>query len=117
MKGTTSKGVYAGPNGARVEIEIDDASAVSGLINIANALPQTTSASSDTSYEKDVMIAGYQAHEKYDSGSQHGELSFILAKRFTVDLTGDHVDMATLEADASRVDLGKLVSMKDAGAR
>jgi hypothetical protein len=116
MKGSSSKGIYSGSNGARVEIEIDDASAVAGLINVADALPQTTSASSDTSYEKDVMIAGYRAHEKYDSSSQHGELSFILAKRFTVDLTGDHVDMRALESDASRVDLGKLVSMKDTGA-
>ncbi|HEY6453334.1 MAG TPA: Yip1 family protein [Steroidobacteraceae bacterium] len=116
MKATTSKGVYTGSNGARVEIEIADASAVSGLMNIAGALPQTTSASSDTSYEKDVMVAGYRAHEKYDSSSQHGELGFILAKRFTVDLTGDHVDMSALESDASRVDLGKLASMKDAGA-
>jgi Yip1 domain/zinc-ribbon domain len=117
MKGSSSTGVYTGANGARVEIEIADASAVSGLMNIAEALPQTTSASSDTSYEKDVMIAGYRAHEKYDSSSQHGELSFMLAKRFTVDVTGDHLDMATLESDAGRVDFGKLVSMKDAGAQ
>ncbi|HEX4378178.1 MAG TPA: Yip1 family protein, partial [Steroidobacteraceae bacterium] len=56
MKATNSKGVYTGADGARVEIEIADASAVSGLINIAGALPQTTSASSDTSYEKDVVV-------------------------------------------------------------
>jgi hypothetical protein len=62
------------------------------------------------------MIAGYRAHEKYDSSSQHGELNFILEKRFTVDVTGDHVDMRTLESAAGRVDLGKLASMKDAGA-
>jgi hypothetical protein len=116
MKGSSSKGVYTGANGARVEIAIADASAVSGLMNIADALPQTTSASSDTSYEKDVMVAGHRAHEKYDSSSQHGELGFMLAKRFTVDLTGDHVDMRTLESDASRVDLSRIESMKDAGA-
>jgi hypothetical protein len=116
MKTSKSNGVYTGANGARVEIEIDDASAVSGLMNIADAMPQTTSASSDTSYERDVTIAGYRAHEKYDSSSQHGELNFIIAKRFTVDVTGDHVDMRTLESDASRLDLGKLAAMKDAGA-
>jgi hypothetical protein len=116
MKGTDSKGIYTGANGARVEIDIADASAVSGLMSIAEALPQTTSASSDTAYEKDVTVAGYRAHEKYDSSSQHGELSFIIAKRFTVDLTGDHVDMRTLESDAGRVDLSKLAAMKDAGA-
>ncbi len=116
MKTSKSQGVYTGANGARVEIEIDDASAVSGLMNIADAMPQTTSASSDTSYERDVTISGYRAHEKYDANSQHGELNFILEKRFTVDVTGDHVDMRTLEADASQVDLGKLAAMKDAGA-
>jgi hypothetical protein len=116
MKGTNSKGIYTAANGARVEIDIADASAVSGLMNIADSLPQTTSASSDTSYEKDVMVAGYRAHEKYDSSSQHGEINFILAKRFTVDLIGDHVDMRTLESDAGRVDLAKLAAMKDVGA-
>lgn len=117
MKGSSSTGIYTGPNGARIEIEIADASAVSGLMNIADALPQTTSASSDAGYEKDVMIAGYRAHEKYDSSSQHGELSLVLAKRFTVGLTGDHIDMSALESDAARMDLSKLVSMKDAGAQ
>jgi hypothetical protein len=117
IKATSSTAVYSGANGARVEIEIADASAVAGLMNLAEELPQTTSGSSDTGYEKDVTISGYPAHEKYDASSQHGELTFLLVKRFTVGLTGDHVDMATLESDAGRVDFGKLTAMKDAGAR
>jgi hypothetical protein len=116
MKGTSAKGSYTGSNDARVEIEIADVSAISGLADIASALPQTSSASSDSGYEKDVTIAGYPAHEKYDGPSRHAELSFILAKRFTVDLTGEHVDMSALEADAGRIDLARLVGMKDAGA-
>jgi hypothetical protein len=116
MKGTSAKGTYLGSNDAKVEIEIADVSAISGLADIASALPQTTSASSDSGYEKDVSIAGYPAHEKYDGTSHHAQLSYILAKRFTVDLTGEHVDMSALESDAGQIDLTRLVAMKDAGA-
>jgi hypothetical protein len=56
-------------------------------------------------------------HEKYDTKARHGELSTIIAKRFEVDVTGDAVDMSTLEQDLGAVDLARLESMKDAGAQ
>jgi len=56
-------------------------------------------------------------HEKYDNRNKHGEISAIVAKRFGVDVTGDGVDMSTLEQIASQVDFSKLEAMKDAGAQ
>jgi hypothetical protein len=116
MKGSHSRGIYTGANDARVQIEIADVSAVAGLMNIASAMQASTSSSSDTGYEKDVTVAGYPAHEKWDATSQHAELDFILAKRFTVGMSADHVDMRTLEADAANLPLSQLMAMKDAGA-
>ena len=56
-------------------------------------------------------------HEKYSNAGQHGELQVIVAKRFAVDVEGSGVDMAALEQALGQVDLGRLESMKGAGAQ
>jgi hypothetical protein len=55
-------------------------------------------------------------HEKYDTKARKGDLSVILAKRFEVDVSGDGVDMSTLEQSLGQVDLARLEAMKDQGA-
>jgi hypothetical protein len=86
-------------------------------MDLAGALGQTTNSESDSGYEKDTTLGGRTVHEKYDSKAKHGELNAIIAKRFEVDVTGDAVDMSTLEQDLGAVDLARLESMKDAGAQ
>lgn len=115
MQAASAAAVYSGSGDRKVKISIADASAVSGLMDLANALPHETNGSGDASMERDATVAGYPAHEKFNSQSQHGEISFILAKRFAVELVGDHVDLGTLEGYAASVDLSHLVAMKDAG--
>lgn len=116
VKASSAHAVYSGPAGRRVQIDIADASGVSGLLDLADALPQTTSASSDTGFERQSTVAGYAAHEKFDSRSRHAEIDFILAKRFTVELVGDGMDLGTLERYAGNIDLARLAAMKNAGA-
>jgi hypothetical protein len=116
MKAASASAVYSGPGDRKVQISIADASAVSGLMDLASALPHQTNGSGDASMERDATVAGYPAHEKFNSQSQHAEVSFILAKRFEVDLVGDHVDLNALEGYAGSIDLSHLVAMKDAGA-
>jgi hypothetical protein len=41
----------------------------------------------------------------------------MLAKRFQVEITGDGVDMSSLEQALGQVDLAHLESMKDQGAQ
>jgi hypothetical protein len=86
-------------------------------MDLAGALDQTTNSESNAGYEKDTTIGGRAVHEKYDRKARHGELSAIIAKRFELDVTGDAVDMSTLEQDLSAVDLARLEAMKDAGAQ
>jgi hypothetical protein len=117
MKGSQATGDYQGQGGARAQIKIVDAAAVSGLINVAQSFVANTASESDSGYEKQANVGGRLVHEKYDNNSKHGELNAIVAKRFTVDVTGDGVDMATLEQYASLVDFSKLETMKDAGAQ
>jgi len=117
MQATNATGTYKGADGSTVELTIADASAVSGLMDLAESLPQTTNSESDSGYEKDVMLGGHKVHEKYNTHSRHGELQAIVAKRFAIDLAGDGVDMSALETALGAIDLGKLESMKDANPK
>jgi Yip1 domain len=117
VKTSTAKADYAGNNGAGVHIEIADISGVSGLMDLAGGLIQNTTSESDSGFEKDVQLGGRTVHEKYDARNRHGDLSIILAKRFSVDISGNGVDMSALEETLRQTDLARLESMKDAGAQ
>jgi len=85
-------------------------------MDLASAIPADTSESS-SGYEKDVTVGGRAAHEKFDNASKHGDVSTIVAKRFSVDVTGDGVSMDALENALAQVNLSSLESMKDAGGQ
>jgi hypothetical protein len=115
VKTASATGTYQSGSGT-VHVEISDMTAVSGLMGMADALAQNTTSESDSGFERDRQIGGRTVHEKYDVPSKHGELSVTVAKRYQVDLTGDGVDMSTLEQSLSRIDLARLESMKDQGS-
>jgi hypothetical protein len=115
IKGSSARASYHGQSGLRAEITISDISGVSGLIDMANAVAENSE--SDAGYEKDATVGGRKVREKYDNRSKHGEVSAIVAKRFSVEVTGDGADMSTLEQYLGAVDLGRLEAMKDIGAQ
>ena len=117
VKTSSAKADYAANNGAGVHVEIADISGVSGLMDLAGGLVQNTTSESDNGFEKDVAIGGRTVHEKYDARTKHGDLSIILVKRFSVDISGNGVDMGSLEQTLGQIDLARLESMKDAGAQ
>jgi hypothetical protein len=117
IKTTSANADYAGANGASAHLEITDMTGVSGLMGIANTLVQNTTSQSETGYEKDVTLNGRSAHEKYDAPNKKGDISMQVARRFTVDVTGQGIDMATLEQAYSQIDLSRLESMKSQGAQ
>jgi hypothetical protein len=108
---------YGGNGPGSIKVEISDVSGVAGLMGLAENLEQTTDAQTADGFERDVTIGGRRAHEKFTTAGKHSELSVIVGKRFTVDLDGNGVDMATLEQALGQVDLGKLESMRNAGAQ
>lgn len=115
MKASSATGEYSGAGGTHVQIKIVDASAVSGLLGLADAMAANASSESDTGFEKNATVAGRPVHEKYDSRSKHGEVIAIVARRFTVDVSGDGIDMPAIEQCAALVDYSKLDAMRDAG--
>jgi hypothetical protein len=116
VKTSTAKADYQGADGSSQHIEIADMSGVSGLMDLAGSLIQNTTSQSDSGYEKDVVIGGRTVHEKYDARNHSGDLSVMLAKRYSVDITGNNVDMHALEQSLGQIDLARLESMKDVGA-
>ncbi len=115
MKSSEATATYQGTAGARAEIKIADVSAVAGLMDAASGIAQSVNSESDTGYERNTTVGGQPVHEKFDNRSKHGELSAIVAKRFAVNVTGDSIDMSTLEQYAGAIDFSRLEAMKDVG--
>jgi hypothetical protein len=117
IKTSSAKADYADDNGAAVHIEIADISGVSGLVDLAGGLIQNTTSESDSGFERNAVIGGRTVHEKYDARNKHGDLSILLVKRFSVDISGNGVDMRSLEQSYGQIDLARLEAMKDVGAK
>ncbi len=113
---TSATATYQGVGNARAEVEISDATAVSGLIDMADSMNVSQATESDSGFEKDVSLQGRKVHEKYDRNAHHGELSTLVARRFAVDVSGDNLTIEALEGALSSLDLKSLEAMKDAGA-
>jgi hypothetical protein len=117
VKTTSAVASYAGADGAAAHLEIADLTGVSGLMDLANNLVQTKESQSDSGYERDVTLNGRNAHEIYDARARKGEISMQIAKRFTVELTGQGLDMRVLEQAYGEIDLARLEGLKDQGAQ
>jgi len=113
---TSASATYQGAGNARAEVEISDATAVSGLMDMADSMNVSETSESDSGFEKDITVAGRKVHEKYDRNSHHGELSTLVAHRFAVSVSGNDVPVEDLERALSSVDLKSLEALKDAGA-
>jgi hypothetical protein len=110
------QGTATGSSNPSMHIKISDMSGVSGLLDATSGLVPTGETQTDTGFEKDTVLNGRAVHEKYDRRSGDGEVSAIIAKRFSVEVTGQGVDIAQLEKTLGSLDLARLESMKDTGA-
>ncbi len=115
VKTASATGMYQGDNGTRIQVEITDMSAVSGLMGLAGSMVQSTTSESTTGFERDQAVGGRTVHERFDNAAKHGVLTALVAKRYQVELTGEGVEMGTLEQALGGVDLGRLEAMKDQG--
>ena len=116
IKATSADVDFSGPNNARINVSIKDATAVSGLAGLAGLAEMANANESEQgdNYEKNETLGGRTVHEKWDAQAKHGELSLIVGKRYGVDIEGNNVDMTALKNSLAQIDLGRLESMKDA---
>lgn len=64
-------------------------------------------------YEKSITVAGNPGFEKWDGGSNSGELNLVVAKRFLVTVDGEDLpDAKVLHEFASKIDANKLTALK-----
>ena len=113
LKASAASVDFSGVGDARINVAIKDATSVSALAGLAQ-MSQTTDSQSGDSYERNDTIDGRSVHATWDAQARHGQLSLIVARRYGVDVTGDNVEMASLQNALAQVDLRKLESMKDA---
>jgi hypothetical protein len=117
IKTATAQAEYHGAGSQLIRVSIADVSGVSGVLDLAGALPKDTDAASDDGYEKDVTIGGRSMHEKYTKASQQSTLSVIVARRFDVEIEGTAVTMDAVHDAMTHVDLKRLESMKSQGVQ
>lgn len=119
MQVSNAEGRYSADNGSSITIKITDIGSMTGLAGMAAYAWARVEVDreGDSGYEKTSTIGGYRSHEKYNKSSKSGEVSVLVGDRFVVEVDGNNVDMDTIKSALSKVDLGKLNSMKGQGVQ
>lgn len=68
-------------------------------------------------HEKMGKVNGRPTHEMYQKDGSHGEYSVVIANRYSLEVQGRNVDMATLKSVSNAVGYAKLEALKDAGIK
>ena len=117
VKSASAAAEYRGAGNQVIRVSISDVSGISGVLDLADALPKDTDASSGEGYEKDVSVGGRPMHEKYSRAGRQGSLQAIIARRFEVDVDGTGVSMEAVHSAMGQVDLSRLEGMKTQGVK
>lgn len=99
---------------ARIEVKIVD-TAMSALLTMPYRMFMATgyTKETDSGYEKATTYGGNPGWMKWDGDSKHAEAGLIVANRFLVTVEGNDVDdVKAVETIVSKMDLGKLASLK-----
>ncbi|PEN11078.1 hypothetical protein CRI94_16790 [Longibacter salinarum] len=101
-------------------IAVTDMGSMSGLSSLSSRMSAWTESETESTdgYERSAEIAGYDGREKfrsYGNGGSTGQLQFIVAERFQVQVDGRNVPMDKMKAAARSVDFDALEGMKDEG--
>ncbi len=122
MSTSKAEGVYRADDeqSQRLTITVTDTGSMSGLTSIGQRLQGFTESEVESSsgYERSTEIGGYDGREKfrsYDNGRSSGNVTFLVAGRFKVEVDGRNVPMEDIKAAALSVDLAGLAAMKDQG--
>ena len=93
-------------------VKITDLGNVSGAMlgGFASWAAIQTESETETGYEKSVQYKGFPAQETYDRETKYGSLNVFVAKRFTVETTGNDVTIEQVRAIVDGLDLAKLAT-------
>lgn len=100
---------YSDGSGRNLQLEINDTGGAQGFMALASWANVQEEREWDGGYEKTYNVDGRIVHERWDRGSNSGEYSVIVGKRFAVELSGQAPSIDALKgALASGVNLGGL---------
>jgi Yip1 domain len=99
-----------------VHLEISDTGGISGLTAFAGWAGAENEQEDANGSEKTTKVNGQLVHEKVTKDGSDNEYGIVLGDRFVVNATGNGVDTGALRSAVSGLNLGKLESMKGAGA-
>lgn len=112
MKISTAQAQYEDGN-RRLQITLTDAG---GIPMLMMGLAQWTTAEiereSDNEYERTTTINGYKAFERYNKRNKEGQISFIVAERYIVNIEGDNIEESELRQAMKALDLDELENLR-----
>ena len=111
-----AEATYETADGAsEIDLSILDYGAVPTLGMMAPWALVDVDRETSTGYERTVRMGENKGLRKYDTETQDGEFSLVVADRFVVQVDGDNVTDEQIEAALRAVDLGALEGMRDVG--
>jgi hypothetical protein len=103
---------YANDNES-INVEIlDVAGAGVALMGMAAWSLASVEKETETGYEKTTEYEGHKAYEKYNTKSQDGEISVLVANRYIVNVSGNNTSMDKIKATLDDIDLDKLADLQ-----
>ena len=108
---------YGDGGGKRVDLEITDTGGASGLLGLAGWASLQGEKEDDSGVERTRKEGGRLVHEKVSKQGGTNEFTIVIGDRFVVTARGQGVGIEQLKSTVASLDLGKLESMKESGAR
>jgi hypothetical protein len=108
---------YGDGAGKEIELEVTDTGGASGLMGLAGWMNVQGEKESGGRVERTRKEGNRMVHEEYSKQDNEAEFTVVVAERFVVSAHGRGVTIDGLRSAVGSLDLAKLESMKDAGAK
>ena len=108
---------YGDGSGKEVELEVTDTGGAGGLMALAGWAGVQGERESGGRVERTRKEGNRMVHEEFSKDGRDAEFTVVVGDRFVVTARGQSVPIDALRAGVGSLDLGKLESMKDAGAQ
>jgi hypothetical protein len=107
-----ASGVYAGGEGARIDVKLTDAGAMGAMFGAIGLSGLEIDKENEDGFERTTTLAGRKALEKYDNKAKHGEIKIFVGGRYIVEVDGQDVPPESLKKAVAALNLGKLETLK-----
>jgi len=108
---------YGDAGGRSVRVELTDTGGAAGLMGLAGWAMVQSEKEDDRRIERSRKEGGRFVHETISKTGGDHKYSVIVGNRFVVDARGRGVSIDELKGAVASLDLGKLESMKETGAK